>query len=415
MASPRPAPPSAAAPPPEPVEGPLPLLGGQPGPSSATVSVNRSSPPAASMRIVPPAGDTSIAFATRLSSTCSSRPGDRADRGRSVEPDREGHLVLVGERDPRVDPPGDDGPDVDGGRDPAGTLGARHLEQTVDQAGQPRDLGQGAGDVGLGVTPGRDLGLEVLEPEPQRRERRPQLVRRVGDEVLLRADEPLDLRGGVVEARRELGDLRRARRCFAARREVALTETRGGVDEPIDRDRHLTGEAEADHEHHEERDEPDADEHQPAPSDASVDERRRVRHAHRADDTVAGHDGDGEVEDGAAARRTSIPPPRDGATRPRISGRRETSVPIVALESESASTLPRAPTTITRPPVRSRYAGRSTGPPRGRRARGPRRPGSRARSASRSTEAVTRRRCSAAYRTPSGISSSSRTTSVSVT
>ena len=87
------------------------------------------------------------------------------------------------------------------------------------------------------------------------------------------------------------------RRRLGARREVALAEPRGGVDEPIDRDRHLTGEAEADHEHHEERDEPDADEHQPAPADASVDVRRRVRDAHRADDTVAGHDGDREVED----------------------------------------------------------------------------------------------------------------------
>ena len=78
----------------------------------------------------------------------------------------------------------------------AGTPPARSARATSSRPStrrrQPRDLGQGAGDVGLGVTPGRDLGLEVLEPEPQRRERRPQLVRRVGDELLLRADEPLE-------------------------------------------------------------------------------------------------------------------------------------------------------------------------------------------------------------------------------
>jgi hypothetical protein len=44
----------------------------------------------------------------------------------------------------------------------------------------------------------RKAVLEVLEPQAQRRERRAELVRRVGDEWLLRVEQRLELGGNLV-------------------------------------------------------------------------------------------------------------------------------------------------------------------------------------------------------------------------
>ena len=147
-----------------------------------------------SMRIVPPAGETSIAFATRLSSTCSSRPATE----RTVTPGSTAatrtHRVLVGERAPRLDPaarrrrrrrPRPASPPARSARASSSSPSTRR-ESRATSASEP-------GDVGLGVAARGDLRLEVLEPEPQRGERRAQLVRRVGHELLLRGDQPLEL------------------------------------------------------------------------------------------------------------------------------------------------------------------------------------------------------------------------------
>ena len=53
----------------------------------------------------------------------------------------------------------------------------------------------------------RLLRIHVLEPEPERRQRRAQLVRGVGDERLLRLEQPLELRRRLVELVREAAHL----------------------------------------------------------------------------------------------------------------------------------------------------------------------------------------------------------------
>ena len=86
----------------------------------------------------------------------------------------------------------------------------REREQVVDE---PRASRSTSTQGGVGAA-----RLEVLEAQPERHRRRPQLVRRVGDERLLRVQQRLELRRGRVERpgqRPQLGrppSLRRPRR-----------------------------------------------------------------------------------------------------------------------------------------------------------------------------------------------------------
>ena len=64
-------------------------------------------------------------------------------------------------------------------------VGAREREQRRRPGGEPVDLGERSLEARLPLLV--DVALEVLEPEPERRERRAQLVGGVGDELLLRA------------------------------------------------------------------------------------------------------------------------------------------------------------------------------------------------------------------------------------
>ena len=95
--------------------------------------------------------------------------------------------MLVGERAPRVDAAGDDGPtSTAAGVPPACSARASSSRPSTRRDSRATSASEPATSASASA-PGRDLRLQVLEPEPQRRQRRPQLVRRVGDELLLRA------------------------------------------------------------------------------------------------------------------------------------------------------------------------------------------------------------------------------------
>ena len=158
-----------------------------------------------------PRGDASVAFARRLSRICASRSGADLD----LEVGRLAHeidVVLVGDRSPHVDPLGD--------RrrrrrrawrsEPSTRRSARASVRSPSTSRDSRCVSRRA--------PARssrriraDLGLEVLESEAQGRERRAQLVRRVGHERLLGVHELLEPAGHVVEGRADLPHLRRSR------------------------------------------------------------------------------------------------------------------------------------------------------------------------------------------------------------
>ena len=74
-------------------------------------------------------------------------------------------------------------------------------ESRATSASEPLDV------VARRVRRGVELTLEVLQPEPQRGERCAQLMRRVGDERLLRRHQLLEPPCGAVERLRELADL----------------------------------------------------------------------------------------------------------------------------------------------------------------------------------------------------------------
>ena len=101
------------------------------------------------------------------------RPG--AYRRCALDLGRQPYVAFACERPPRLDALAHTRAGVDGLRGCRAGAGAREDEQALDEVGEPLDLGQ------------RTLGVAVLEPEAERGERRAQLVRGVGDELVLRA------------------------------------------------------------------------------------------------------------------------------------------------------------------------------------------------------------------------------------
>ncbi len=71
------------------------------------------------------------------------------------------------------------------------------------------------------------VGVEVLETQPERGERRPQLMRRVGHELSLRLDEIAQLRGHTVEGPGDAPDLLRPVVLVQSRREIAAPDSIG--------------------------------------------------------------------------------------------------------------------------------------------------------------------------------------------
>ena len=174
------------------------------------------------------------------------------------------NVALVGECHPGVAPFGHHGTDVNVRECRLGLLGASESEKTVDKPGEPVHFGTRALDiVGSGSV---DLALEVLEPQPERGERGPQLVRGIRDECPLRVHELLELRCGRVELLREQPHLVRAGRDGCACCEVATAQPSRGVLQVGERSCHRAGEPPADEEHDGQNHAPNAGEKQPVAS-----------------------------------------------------------------------------------------------------------------------------------------------------
>ena len=113
-----------------------------------------------------------------------------------------------------------------------GSLVARSARASVRSPStrrtQPLDLDDGRLEL---VAPRDVVASEVLETEAERRQRRAELVRRIGDELVLGAEERIELDDHVVELAGELLQLGRAveRR---PRREVPSGDLPGGGLDP---------------------------------------------------------------------------------------------------------------------------------------------------------------------------------------
>ena len=174
---------------PEPVERPLALLRGQPG----AVGRRRAPPTQPSPR-QPTTRDRVGEHGERVRDQvvdASARAGPAVLRTRSAAHSRRRDPALrlrrAGRRAPRRRPPP---------RLPSAPASARASESSASTSRPSRSTSARRG-------PGGRCESEVLEPEPQRRQRRSQLVRGVGDERLLRVEELLELRSRLVELVRE--------------------------------------------------------------------------------------------------------------------------------------------------------------------------------------------------------------------
>ena len=100
------------------------------------------------------------------------------------------------------------------------------------------------GDVSRQLRPALRVRLDQLETEPDAGERRPQLMRRIGEQQLVGVDQALDPRGGLIEALSQAGDLvaaldldARAQIAGAERLDAALQSLEPSGEPPHDRQR----------------------------------------------------------------------------------------------------------------------------------------------------------------------------------
>jgi len=163
--------------------------------------------------------------------------------------------------------------------------GAAELEQLVDHQREPVEL------LERGVELLVDRRLAALAPrrldaQPQPRQRRAQLVRRVGDEVALRAHQPLEPRGHVVEraGERLLLGASLDRRAGA---ELALGDPAGGAVEPAYRARDLARHDRAGEQPEAEHEQADQREPDPGAAHGAIDRFDALRDAHRAGGSTA--------------------------------------------------------------------------------------------------------------------------------
>ena len=199
-----------------------------PGPWSRTVS----SPSRTVTSISPPAGLHLAALSSRFETARSTVAGTpRTSDGSSVGREGDAGAVAPGPLD-RVG--GDEvEPDVLGLA--RRLVAAGELDELGDQR---RHLGQLLGDVAqqLLAVAGRQrlVAGEHLDVRAQARQRRPQLVRRVGDELALRARRVLERAEHRVERRRQARELVVAGRVDAAREVARLGHLLGRPGQPLD-------------------------------------------------------------------------------------------------------------------------------------------------------------------------------------
>ena len=134
--------------------------------------------------------------------------------------------------------------------------------------------------------PGRDFVLEVLEAQPQRLQRRAQLVRRVRGERLLRAQDLVEPRGHEIEGRRDRPGLRRAGHLRAGA-QVAGTDGRGRRGQRLEWATDDAREHDAEHDGDQEHHGRDRAERLPRAARARVGRRRGITDAHRPPDIAA--------------------------------------------------------------------------------------------------------------------------------
>ena len=138
---------------------------------------------------------------------------------------------------------GDERFEVDRSRLGLGGVGARERQEPVDETREPLDLGERCLEVALPAFV--HVPLEVLEAQPERGQRRAQLVRGVGDELLLRVEQCVEPRHRLVELGGNGADFRRALlRCAGI--EIARADGSGGLLERRQRLRQRPREAEPD-------------------------------------------------------------------------------------------------------------------------------------------------------------------------
>ena len=243
-----------------------------PGPSSLTRSSTQRRGSRRDSRTALPGGATSSALFSRLSTTCSSRPGCRATHRRpghdgSIRTWRSAANASHASQRPSTSSSTRSAPA------PTAACSARaSASRPSTRRERRRTSVERAVEVVSGVP--AHVGFEVLEPEPERGQGRAQLVRRVGDERALRADELLEARRGRVERLREHGELGRALRHRGADRQVATAERRPRRRELASGSRHRPREQQAHQEHDAEHDPARRREQQPDVPDAVVDDRR---------------------------------------------------------------------------------------------------------------------------------------------
>ena len=140
---------------------------------------------------------------------------------------------------------------------------AAELDEVADELRQLLDLDAGGGERGCAIVLGQAAGRQQLDVRAQTRQRRPQLVRRVRDELPLRAERPLERCQHLVEGLAEPRELVATRGLHPSRRVSGRRDALGGVDQPAHRRGRRARDEES--ERGRERDTGERDEHEQEP------------------------------------------------------------------------------------------------------------------------------------------------------
>ena len=253
-----------------------------PGPLSMTWRATRR--PASSLparRTTVPAGAASNALASRLSSTCATRSGSACTAkpagtaGSSSTPRSSASGAQTATRSATSSRTSTSRAVLAA----SSAIGPGQHEQAVDEAAEPLDFADRLLQVRGPLRAG--LSLRVLEPQPQRGERRPQLVGSVGDEGFLAAHQILEAFGRAVERAGQLAHLWRPLVYGNSPPQVAVADVDRGRLQLPERLGDGPGDEHAETGHRHEGHDRHAAEGQPVLADAVVHLGARVGDAHR--------------------------------------------------------------------------------------------------------------------------------------